>query len=497
MTSQTAAATAACGKYGKLWAKGHETFINRRILSIKSTGKKGGGDTATTFLQGLVTSNLLAPPINTTNDNDDVNTINNNNNGNDFYSVRSTCFLDNRGRAVTDAMLWKVHNSYFLDVPSSTADTILQHLNQYKLRRSEVDIADVSNQVYSHAIYGTRYVGPSPSTPSFDMLAAVDPRHPSLGLRCLSFGNEATSDVRKGHFSEMFAAQNSVSTQQFPSAQGSYELIRRLAGIAEGSELSGKTALECNQEWLNAVSFHKGCYLGQELTARSHFTGAIRKRIMPMFLLDQSTQVPFHWRRQNIQTQTQRQQKELQPNHSIDDCINNSSRLPTLSAPEAGAVMALLLGHEIIPAAADDADDGSSVSAEEEKQGQKEKATQKQKMDERFLALTDQIMSDVKVGSKLVEQESGKTLGEVVSAPVAGTTVLLAQLRLENILPKKSSWKATNKVKIQDGDGEEVMRDLRYLPYYPLWWPRHLDERTGKEKEDNNSNDGDTSAISN
>ena len=38
--------------------------------------------------------------------------------------------------------------------------------------------------------------------------------------------------------------------------------------------------LEYNLDGVNAVSFDKGCYIGQELTARTHFTGVIRKRIM-------------------------------------------------------------------------------------------------------------------------------------------------------------------------------------------------------------------------
>ena len=40
--------------------------------------------------------------------------------------------------------------------------------------------------------------------------------------------------------------------------------------------------LECNLDKLNAISFTKGCYVGQELIARSHFQGLIRKRLMPV-----------------------------------------------------------------------------------------------------------------------------------------------------------------------------------------------------------------------
>ena len=39
-------------------------------------------------------------------------------------------------------------------------------------------------------------------------------------------------------------------------------------------------------DYLHGVSFHKGCYLGQELTARTHHTGVIRKRILPLRLTE-------------------------------------------------------------------------------------------------------------------------------------------------------------------------------------------------------------------
>ena len=43
--------------------------------------------------------------------------------------------------------------------------------------------------------------------------------------------------------------------------------------------------LEYNLDALNGVSFSKGCYLGQELTAMTHFRGTIRKRLMPCRIL--------------------------------------------------------------------------------------------------------------------------------------------------------------------------------------------------------------------
>ena len=55
--------------------------------------------------------------------------------------------------------------------------------------------------------------------------------------------------------------------------------------MAEGAgELAGELPLECNLDGLGAVSFTKGCYLGQELTSRTHFRGVVRKRILPFSL---------------------------------------------------------------------------------------------------------------------------------------------------------------------------------------------------------------------
>mgnify|MGYP002775616155 FL=1 len=46
--------------------------------------------------------------------------------------------------------------------------------------------------------------------------------------------------------------------------------------------------LEYNLAWLNAISFEKGCYVGQELMARTHHRGVIRKRLMPITFVSES-----------------------------------------------------------------------------------------------------------------------------------------------------------------------------------------------------------------
>uniref|UniRef100_A0A8R1E0J1 CAF17 C-terminal domain-containing protein n=1 Tax=Caenorhabditis japonica TaxID=281687 RepID=A0A8R1E0J1_CAEJA len=61
-----------------------------------------------------------------------------------------------------------------------------------------------------------------------------------------------------------------------------YENLRRAAGIAEGAgELADLLPFQANGDLLNMVALDKGCYIGQELTARTAHTGVIRRRIMP------------------------------------------------------------------------------------------------------------------------------------------------------------------------------------------------------------------------
>ena len=63
-----------------------------------------------------------------------------------------------------------------------------------------------------------------------------------------------------------------------------YGLQAALLGVPNGAaELPSAEALplESNLELLSGVSFAKGCYLGQELTARTHFRGVVRKRVLP------------------------------------------------------------------------------------------------------------------------------------------------------------------------------------------------------------------------
>uniref|UniRef100_A0A7S1V0H5 Aminomethyltransferase folate-binding domain-containing protein n=1 Tax=Grammatophora oceanica TaxID=210454 RepID=A0A7S1V0H5_9STRA len=242
----------------------------------------------------------------------------------------------------------------------------------------------------------------------------------------------------------------------FPAAQGNYEVMRRLAGVAEGSELQGKTALECNQEWLNAVSFSKGCYLGQELTARTMHTGAIRKRVMPVMLVEKEWEIPTSW--------TMAQQVQEGRDDMFAAEILKS--LPQFSAASIGGLMAMMMG------ALENIDASSSLDADEAAE-QTEEAAKREKVQKQAELLLEK-MSGIERGDKIVDTQDDKTIGQVLSTPAPGTNVVLAQMRLDRVglTTTKTPWKKTNKVRVGD-------TEYRYLPYTPIWWPI-VDSETGK-----------------
>lgn len=436
-------ATKVVGHFGRLWGRGFEILKDHRIFQVRGQG-------ATPFLQNLVTSDLQQiptpprpeplgskrPGVPQKIQDEPPPTV-------EFSDVlRSTCFLDQRGRIVTDSLLWKQDlDNYFIEVPTDAADNLLRHLKQYKLRRSKVDIAEPAD-VQSSVIFGTLSTAGTP--PGY--LAGLDPRHPSLGLRILRIP-EGSADT----------LSSLLHTAKFPESPGNYTLVRRLVGVAEGAEITGKTALETNQEQLQAVSFSKGCYLGQELTARVQHTGVLRKRILPCLLLDSQTQVPQPWSLASS-LQEGRQKKKF----TASELAELPSRLPKLSVAAAGNMIAVTTAS-VEPAS----------TADVSNEAMEELAAVQKKVSE---WLETDVAKNCTAGQNMVDTKTGETVGQIIAPPVPGTNVLLALMRLEAVgLLSPGVWSKTNKVKV--GEAE-----FRYLPYLPLWMP-DLDPSTGKAKE--------------
>ena len=177
------------------------------------------------FLQGLITNDIkLATSKNM------------------IYSA----FLNGAGRFFVDFFIHEIDEKYILDCHIFEADEIIKKLNLYKLR-SQVEIK--KNQNLS-VIF------------NIESLGFVDPRAKDFGYRFYvdqeDLKNYETQNL-------IFYHQRRIN---FKIPEGYYDLTKDKSYI-----------FEFGFDNFNAISYQKGCYVGQEATARNHYRGQLRKKI--------------------------------------------------------------------------------------------------------------------------------------------------------------------------------------------------------------------------
>lgn len=203
------------------------------------------------FLQGMITN--------------DVNHL----------STESSCiyalFLNKAGRVLYDSIIYKTSppdqekDAFLIECDSSIASNLAKHLKLYRVRR-KIDIS-ISDE---HDLWCLKSDDDTQPKPSKEVSIFSDPRLKDIGFRIIT---------SKDH-----NLKNSLGNVQDGSPDD-YTMHRYSFGVGEGilDLLPEKSfPLESNCDYMHGVSFHKGCYIGQELTARTHHTGVVRKRLMPM-----------------------------------------------------------------------------------------------------------------------------------------------------------------------------------------------------------------------
>jgi folate-binding protein YgfZ len=208
-----------------------------------------------------------------------------------------TAFLNSQGRVLNDAFLYPLPQAdraspddpaWLIEVDKNEVASLMKHLKKHKLRAKLKlrALEDGERTVWSSwkddeqprwAAYNLETPPASPFSPSSAIAGCIDTRAPGFGSRLITPGAE---DLRS-HVPD--------GTQVAGSEVGfeAYTVRRILHGIAEGqSEIIRESALplECNMDMMKGIDFRKGCYVGQELTIRTHHTGVVRKRILPVQL---------------------------------------------------------------------------------------------------------------------------------------------------------------------------------------------------------------------
>ncbi len=199
------------------------TLLNERVIF-----KISGADSAK-FLQGLLSN--------------DVTKITS---SNAIYA----CMLTPQGKYFADFFLIKKDQDILFD--------IINKLNMYKLR-SSINISKSTYQVVS-------FVNEMDLLPFTNSIIFDDPRSSCMGKRAFI------------HEDDLQAL-----THDFTQEPNLYDNIRIDNFIPEGDKdlIPDKSFIsEYGLDNLNAIDYNKGCYVGQELTARTHYLGKVRKQIM-------------------------------------------------------------------------------------------------------------------------------------------------------------------------------------------------------------------------
>ncbi|KAJ2882253.1 ccr4 associated factor [Coemansia aciculifera] len=178
-----------------------------------------------------------------------------------------TGFLAPQGRMVADAFVYTVADGFLIEVDARVSGRVLKALQFYRLR-AKVTIRDMSAEHTVWSVWG-------PDTPSVSATGAAagaeDRRAPLMGQRLV-----------------MPVDHKPSLPAQFEERSDSEAKMRRiLKGVAEGADdfVPGVSVpLECNLDYMGGVHFSKGCYVGQELTIRTHHRGIVRKRLLPLLL---------------------------------------------------------------------------------------------------------------------------------------------------------------------------------------------------------------------
>jgi folate-binding protein YgfZ len=206
-----------------------------------------GGDDRVEFLQGLIS--------------------------NDTTKVAPGCaiwaaLLTPQGRFLNDMFVVDGGDgTLLLETERERVPALAKKLNLYKLR-SKVTVKDRSAAMDVAVVFGA---GAEKALPIESTISFVDPRLTDLGVRVLAPAGRTAALLQARGFAE--------------ASLDGYDALRLSLGVPDGSRdlpVEKALLLESGFDELNGVDWKKGCYMGQELTARTKYRGLVKKRLFPV-----------------------------------------------------------------------------------------------------------------------------------------------------------------------------------------------------------------------
>ena len=217
------------------------------------------GEEAKAFLQNLVSN--------------DINKV----------TETSSCFaslLTPQGKFLYEFIIVKHKSGFFIDCEKDQSEEILKQLNLYKIR-SKVEILNLSNEFVVASFGYEKYLSIDGSK---DILGytfkyredpiILDPRNKNLGARLII-------NLEKLYLSLKKLDLKDDKTENYYSQSHKLGIVPKNLNKLQ-NKLFG---IECNYEELNGIDFKKGCYVGQENTARIKLKNKLSKRLLPIKII--------------------------------------------------------------------------------------------------------------------------------------------------------------------------------------------------------------------
>ena len=218
------------------------------------------GEDAKEFLQNLISNDI--------NKVSDVNSC--------FSSL-----LTPQGKFLYEFIIVKHKSGYLLDCEKPQAEELFKQLSLYKLR-SKVEILNLSNEFVVAAFSHEKFLtfDEAKDQPGYTIKYRedpifLDPRNKDLGARLII-------NLEKLYLSLKKLDLHDANLKEYYSLSHSLGIVPK-----DLNKLKNKLfGIECNFEELNGIDFKKGCYVGQENTARIKLKNKLSKRLFPINVIN-------------------------------------------------------------------------------------------------------------------------------------------------------------------------------------------------------------------
>ena len=192
-----------------------------------------------------------------------------------------TSLLTPQGKFLYEFIIIKHKSGYFLDCEKPQAEELFKQLSLYKLR-SKVEILNLSNEFVVAAFSHEKFLTfdeakdqPGCTIKYREDPIFLDPRNKGLGARLII-------NLEKLYLSLKKLDLHDANLKEYYSLSHSLGIVPK-----DLNKLKDKLfGIECNFEELNGIDFKKGCYVGQENTARIKLKNKLSKRLFPINVIN-------------------------------------------------------------------------------------------------------------------------------------------------------------------------------------------------------------------